>query len=60
MYAYDWVLSLSDEVELVSKSGLTWPIAIYFLSRLTLFAHMCLVSLYQRDLSPPVYKSTMS
>lgn len=33
MYAYDWLLSISEEVELVEQSSLTWSIAIYFLSR---------------------------
>ncbi|KZP24382.1 hypothetical protein FIBSPDRAFT_1042175 [Athelia psychrophila] len=33
MYAYDWLLSISEEVAIVSQSGLTWSIAIYFLSR---------------------------
>ncbi|KZP09151.1 hypothetical protein FIBSPDRAFT_964168 [Athelia psychrophila] len=42
IYGYDWVLSVSEEVELVSAGGLTWPIAIYFLSRATLFVQMCL------------------
>ncbi|KZP11645.1 hypothetical protein FIBSPDRAFT_962052 [Athelia psychrophila] len=47
MYAYDWALSVSDEVELVSVAGLSWPIAIYFLSRVILLAHMCLTCLFQ-------------
>ncbi|KZP16247.1 hypothetical protein FIBSPDRAFT_1047617 [Athelia psychrophila] len=33
MYAYDWLLSISEEVAIVSQSGLTWSITIYFLSR---------------------------
>ncbi|KZP32802.1 hypothetical protein FIBSPDRAFT_943790 [Athelia psychrophila] len=33
MYAYDWLLSISEEVAIVSKGSLTWSIAIYFLSR---------------------------
>ncbi|KZP03558.1 hypothetical protein FIBSPDRAFT_1055205 [Athelia psychrophila] len=33
MYAYDWLLSISEEVQIVSQSSLTWSIAIYFLSR---------------------------
>lgn len=32
-YTYDWLLSISDEVEMVSRHRLTFPIAIYFLSR---------------------------
>ncbi|KZP11660.1 hypothetical protein FIBSPDRAFT_962066 [Athelia psychrophila] len=47
MYAYDWALSLSDEVKLVSIAGLSWPIAIYFLSRATLFFLMCLTLLFR-------------
>ncbi|KZP22069.1 hypothetical protein FIBSPDRAFT_491275 [Athelia psychrophila] len=33
MYAYDWLLSISEEVAIVSQGSLTWSIAIYFLSR---------------------------
>lgn len=33
MYAYDWLLSLSDEVEMVGKAGLTWSVGVYFISR---------------------------
>ena len=32
-YTYDWLLSISDEVEMLSRHRLTFPIAIYFLSR---------------------------
>ncbi|KZP25787.1 hypothetical protein FIBSPDRAFT_949899 [Athelia psychrophila] len=39
-YAYDWLLSAPEEVELVSKRGLTWPIAIYFASRLSECLHI--------------------
>ncbi|KZP11653.1 hypothetical protein FIBSPDRAFT_1050581 [Athelia psychrophila] len=46
MYAYDWALSVSDEVKLVSVAGLSWPIAIYFLSRATLLFMMCLALLF--------------
>ncbi|KZP11651.1 hypothetical protein FIBSPDRAFT_1050579 [Athelia psychrophila] len=47
VYAYDWVLSVSDEVVLVSVGGLSWPIAIYFLSRATLFVLMCLTLIFR-------------
>ncbi|KZP11889.1 hypothetical protein FIBSPDRAFT_1050424 [Athelia psychrophila] len=33
MYAYDWLLSISEEAAIVSQGSLTWSIAIYFLSR---------------------------
>ncbi|KZP16998.1 hypothetical protein FIBSPDRAFT_934255 [Athelia psychrophila] len=47
MYVYDWVLSLSEEVELVLKDGLTWPITIYFLSRVALLCCIFFVTLFQ-------------
>ncbi|KZP13637.1 hypothetical protein FIBSPDRAFT_960426 [Athelia psychrophila] len=34
-YTYDWILSVSDEVEIASKRGLSWSLAIYFLSRIS-------------------------
>ncbi|KZP19059.1 hypothetical protein FIBSPDRAFT_1045805 [Athelia psychrophila] len=33
MYAYDWLLSISEEVQIASQSSLTWSITVYFLSR---------------------------
>ena len=34
MYTYDWLLSVSEEVEIVSaRGGLTWPLAVYFIAR---------------------------
>ncbi|KZP32807.1 hypothetical protein FIBSPDRAFT_882140 [Athelia psychrophila] len=33
MYTYDWLLSISEEVVIVSQGSLTWSITIYFLSR---------------------------
>lgn len=33
IYAHDWLSSISDEVEIVSARGVSWPIAIYLLSR---------------------------
>ncbi|KZP11667.1 hypothetical protein FIBSPDRAFT_962073 [Athelia psychrophila] len=47
MYAYDWALSVSDEVKLVSVAGLSWPIAIYFLSRANLFLLICINLLFR-------------
>ncbi|KZP11000.1 hypothetical protein FIBSPDRAFT_899335 [Athelia psychrophila] len=32
-YGYDWLLSILEELEIVSRSGLSPPIVIYFLSR---------------------------
>ncbi|KZP14289.1 hypothetical protein FIBSPDRAFT_834142 [Athelia psychrophila] len=34
-YSYDWLLSISGEHQVFSRAGLTWPIAIYLLSRCT-------------------------
>ncbi|KZP16261.1 hypothetical protein FIBSPDRAFT_866100 [Athelia psychrophila] len=42
MYAYDWLLSISEEVAIVSQSGLTRSIAIYFLSRTSQLVYMLL------------------
>ncbi|KZP33070.1 hypothetical protein FIBSPDRAFT_1036230 [Athelia psychrophila] len=44
VYAYDWLLSVSDEVEIVSQRGLSWPIAIYFLSRVSECTHVVLIA----------------
>ena len=34
VYTYDWLLSVSEEVEIVSaRGGLTWTLAIYFVAR---------------------------
>ncbi|KZP32791.1 hypothetical protein FIBSPDRAFT_1012776 [Athelia psychrophila] len=43
MYAYDWLLSISEEVEIVSQNSLTWSIAIYFLSRASQFVYLLLI-----------------
>ncbi|KZP33080.1 hypothetical protein FIBSPDRAFT_1036237 [Athelia psychrophila] len=43
-YAYDWLLSVSEEVAIVSKRGLSFPIAIYFLSRVSACAHIILIA----------------
>ncbi|KZP26081.1 hypothetical protein FIBSPDRAFT_364529 [Athelia psychrophila] len=42
MYAYDWLLSISEEVQIVSQSSLTWSIAIYFLSRTSQLVYLLL------------------
>ncbi|KZP07903.1 hypothetical protein FIBSPDRAFT_1052717 [Athelia psychrophila] len=42
MYGYDWLLSISEEVEIVSQSSLTWSIAIYFLSRTSHLVYLLL------------------
>ncbi|KAF7967638.1 hypothetical protein HWV62_33621 [Athelia sp. TMB] len=39
MYAYDWLLSVAEEVEIVSaRGGLTWSLAIYFVARYVLLS----------------------
>ncbi|KZP14279.1 hypothetical protein FIBSPDRAFT_1048841 [Athelia psychrophila] len=45
-YLYDWVLSISGEHQVFSRAGLTWPIAIYLLSRFTTAAHLLLVLIF--------------
>ncbi|KZP18047.1 hypothetical protein FIBSPDRAFT_1046428 [Athelia psychrophila] len=51
MYAYDWLLSISEEVEIVSQSSLTWPIAIYFLSRTSQLVHLLLAVVFSKPLA---------
>ncbi|KZP19464.1 hypothetical protein FIBSPDRAFT_1045441 [Athelia psychrophila] len=52
VYAYDWLLSISEEVEMVSNGGLTWPIAIYFLSRISLLGsgQLCIAAFLIRSM----------
>ncbi|KZP04023.1 hypothetical protein FIBSPDRAFT_1054944 [Athelia psychrophila] len=45
-YSYDWLLSISEEHKLVSRTGITWPIAIYFLSRITAAADLVLIAIF--------------
>ncbi|KZP13617.1 hypothetical protein FIBSPDRAFT_936243 [Athelia psychrophila] len=45
-YTYDWLLSTSGEVEIVSRSGLSWSIVVYFLSRLSEFGHVLMFALF--------------
>lgn len=33
VFMYDWLLSVSEEVEIISRSGLSWSIAVYISSR---------------------------
>ncbi|KZP11731.1 hypothetical protein FIBSPDRAFT_1050541 [Athelia psychrophila] len=47
MYAYDWLLSISEEVAIVSQSSLTWSIAIYFLSRTSQLAYLLLAMAFE-------------
>ncbi|KZP32783.1 hypothetical protein FIBSPDRAFT_1012773 [Athelia psychrophila] len=54
MYAYDWLLSISEEVEIVSQSSLTWPIAIYFLSRTSQLVYLFLAMAYTEPLANSV------
>ncbi|KZP10242.1 hypothetical protein FIBSPDRAFT_1051415 [Athelia psychrophila] len=51
-YVYDWLLSISDEVEIVSRSGLSPSIAIYFLSRISQVTHMCIMAVFISSLAP--------
>ncbi|KZP30799.1 hypothetical protein FIBSPDRAFT_945723 [Athelia psychrophila] len=44
-YAYDWLLSIPDEVEIVSNHGLSFSIAVYFLSRVSQIGHVLSVAL---------------
>ncbi|KZP18931.1 hypothetical protein FIBSPDRAFT_955892 [Athelia psychrophila] len=45
VYAYDWLLSISEEREIISKRGLSWPIVIYFLSRIGECLHEALLAM---------------
>ncbi|KZP20291.1 hypothetical protein FIBSPDRAFT_1044937 [Athelia psychrophila] len=45
-YLYDWLLSIPEENEVVSRAGVTWPIAIYLLSRITTAAHLLLLVIF--------------
>ncbi|KZP04186.1 hypothetical protein FIBSPDRAFT_878768 [Athelia psychrophila] len=42
VYAYGWLLSISEEVAIASQSSLTWSIAIYFLSRASQLVYLLL------------------
>ncbi|KZP32784.1 hypothetical protein FIBSPDRAFT_848036 [Athelia psychrophila] len=54
MYAYDWLLSISEEVEIVSQSSLTWSIAIYFLSRTSQLVYLFLAMAFTEPLANSV------
>ncbi|KZP32798.1 hypothetical protein FIBSPDRAFT_848069 [Athelia psychrophila] len=54
MYAYDWLLSISEEVEIVSQRSLTWSIAIYFLSRTSQLVFLLLAMAYTKPLANSV------
>ncbi|KZP02856.1 hypothetical protein FIBSPDRAFT_1055609 [Athelia psychrophila] len=45
VYAYDWLLSISEESEILSKRGLSWSIVIYFLSRIGECLHEALLAM---------------
>ncbi|KZP02826.1 hypothetical protein FIBSPDRAFT_1055622 [Athelia psychrophila] len=51
-YVYDWLLSISDELEIVSRSGLSPSIIIYFLSRISQVSHMCFLAVFISSLAP--------
>ncbi|KZP29163.1 hypothetical protein FIBSPDRAFT_779019 [Athelia psychrophila] len=45
-YSYDWLLSISGEHKVIAKAGLTWPIAIYLLSRITTAVHLLMIVIF--------------
>ncbi|KZP34392.1 hypothetical protein FIBSPDRAFT_1035445 [Athelia psychrophila] len=51
-YVYDWLLSISDELEIVSRSGWSPSIVIYFLSRVSQVTHLCLLAVFLSALAP--------
>ncbi|KZP18477.1 hypothetical protein FIBSPDRAFT_1046172 [Athelia psychrophila] len=51
-YVYDWLLSISEELEIVSRSGLSTSIVIYFLSRISQVTHLCLLAVFLSALAP--------
>ncbi|KZP26076.1 hypothetical protein FIBSPDRAFT_1041127 [Athelia psychrophila] len=51
MYAYDWLLSISEEVVIVSQNSLTWSIAIYFLSRTSQLVYLLLTMAFTKPLA---------
>ncbi|KZP10241.1 hypothetical protein FIBSPDRAFT_963241 [Athelia psychrophila] len=51
-YVYDWLLSISDELEIVSRSGLSSSIVIYFLSRISQVSHLCFMAVFMSSLAP--------
>ncbi|KZP16251.1 hypothetical protein FIBSPDRAFT_866092 [Athelia psychrophila] len=57
MYAYDWLLSISEEVAIVSQSNLTWSIAIYFLSRASQLVYMFLAMTLTQPLGSWVHST---
>ncbi|KZP13613.1 hypothetical protein FIBSPDRAFT_1049312, partial [Athelia psychrophila] len=46
-YSYDSLLSISEEHEIISRAGITWPIAIYLLSRIGTAAPLLLIAIFQ-------------
>ncbi|KZP10269.1 hypothetical protein FIBSPDRAFT_1051428 [Athelia psychrophila] len=51
-YVYDWLLSISDELEIVSRSGLSPAIVIYLLSCISQISHLCLMAVFISSLAP--------
>ncbi|KAF7976877.1 hypothetical protein HWV62_5411 [Athelia sp. TMB] len=45
-YAYDWLLSIAEECEIVARSGLTPSNALYFVSRIAAFTTLLLNAIY--------------
>ncbi|KZP04457.1 hypothetical protein FIBSPDRAFT_806781 [Athelia psychrophila] len=46
-YSYDLLLSISEEHEVISRAGFTWPIAIYLLSRISAATPLLLIAIFQ-------------
>ncbi|KZP10227.1 hypothetical protein FIBSPDRAFT_963309 [Athelia psychrophila] len=45
-YLYDWLLSISEEHRIMETAGITWPIAIYLLSRITAATVLVLIAIF--------------
>ncbi|KZP07984.1 hypothetical protein FIBSPDRAFT_840687 [Athelia psychrophila] len=45
-YSYDWLLSIPGEHQVAARAGLIWPIAIYFLSRITTMGHLLMIVIF--------------
>ncbi|KZP29386.1 hypothetical protein FIBSPDRAFT_1038803 [Athelia psychrophila] len=46
-YTWDWLLSISEEYEVVSKAGLSFSTTIYFVSRISAFGQMFCFMLFR-------------
>lgn len=53
-YSYDWLLSIPEEIEVISRVGATWPITIYLLSQCALLLSKFIpCQQYYTPASPP-------